>query len=204
MIFDTRHQDILRILHKYNNFFGVRLSSFNLAVIYAHIEIECNFRITTESLNYNKTRFVQIFGRKYPEVYGYLRSKNKKANEYQIANIIYFGRKGNVNYDDGYRFRGRGFIQLTGRDNYASIRNIIKSKMEVDINILDYPQLLEQDLGINILVILAFWSRENLNNIMHFRDSQKIVNPHLPKNIRRKQFDIFRKYLTYFKENNNE
>ena len=83
MIFDTRHQDILRILHKYNNFFGVRLSSFNLAVIYAHIEIECNFRITTESLNYNKTRFVQIFGRKYPEVFGYLRSKHKKDTKCQ-------------------------------------------------------------------------------------------------------------------------
>jgi predicted chitinase len=200
MFLNNIQQEIFEILKIYHKLFDVRLSAFNLAVIYTHIEIECDFRITTESFNYDKTRFIVIFGHKYPEVYGYLRTKYKKANEEQIANIVYANKNGNYQDGEGWKYRGRGYIQLTGRGNYASIREIIKSKMKIDINILDYPQLLEQDLGINILVVLAFWSRENLNKIMTFKESQNRVNPHLPKHIKAKQYDIFYKYLNYFKK----
>ena len=49
------------------------------------------------------------------------------ANQRMIANIAYAGRNGNGNIEsgDGWRFRGKGIIQVTGKDKYTLINNII-------------------------------------------------------------------------------
>src|SRR5574344_29719 len=74
------------------------------------------FTLSTESLNYSAKRLLQVFPK-----YFNLTNVNRYANKAQdIANRVYGGRMGNVNANDGWYFRGRGAIQLTGRNNYKA------------------------------------------------------------------------------------
>ena len=90
----------------------------------AHFLAQCGhesggFRLTKENLNYSAKGLMGIFKKYFPT--------EAKANEYarkpeKIANLVYGGRMGNgpESSGDGAKFCGRGFIQLTGRDNYTA------------------------------------------------------------------------------------
>jgi putative chitinase len=104
----------------------------------AHFLAQCGhesggFKITQENLNYSAKGLMGIFKKYFPD--------EATANAYQrnpekIANRVYSGRMGNgpESSGEGYKFRGRGFIQLTGKDNYTafgkSINEDIASKPE--------------------------------------------------------------------------
>lgn len=86
-----------------------------------------DFTRTTENLNYSTERLLQVFPK-------YFKTKEEAArvaqNPEAIANIVYSGRMGNgaSTTGDGYKFRGRGYVQLTGRENYTKF----SAKMGVD------------------------------------------------------------------------
>jgi len=79
---------------------------------------ECgNFRILEENLNYRAATLMKLWPRRFPS----LEIANQYAgNPKKIANSVYASRMGNRDESsgDGYRFRGRGCIQLTGHANY--------------------------------------------------------------------------------------
>ena len=77
-----------------------------------------NFKIFSENLNYSASGLQKIFKKYFPTLAsttGYARNPEK------IANKVYANRMGNgpESSGDGWRFRGRGPIQLTGRNNYT-------------------------------------------------------------------------------------
>ena len=77
-----------------------------------------DFRITQENLNYSAKGLLATFPRYFnPETATLYERKPEK-----IANIVYANRMGNGDKASGmgYKFRGRGFIQLTGHDNYKA------------------------------------------------------------------------------------
>jgi putative chitinase len=78
---------------------------------------ECgNFRILEENLNYKAEALCKLWPKRFDTNKAQLCARNPKL----IANTVYSGRMGNRDESsgDGYRFRGRGCIQLTGHANY--------------------------------------------------------------------------------------
>lgn len=76
------------------------------------------FKAFSENLNYSAQGLQGIFGKYFP---GNL-EESYARNPEKIANRVYASRMGNGDEKsgDGYKFRGRGALQLTGKDNYAA------------------------------------------------------------------------------------
>jgi len=95
----------------------------------AHFLAQCGhesggFRLTQENLNYSAKGLNGIFKKYFPTeaaAAAYARNPQK------IANKVYGGRMGNgpESSGEGYKFRGRGYIQLTGKDNYTAFGKAI-------------------------------------------------------------------------------
>jgi putative chitinase len=90
------------------------------------------FMVLKENLNYKPASLRKLFSKYFPTdelAQQYCSKPNKQA---AIANRIYGGRMGNGDESsgDGYRFCGRGLIQLTGRSNYQSFADSLEMKIE--------------------------------------------------------------------------
>jgi putative chitinase len=93
-----------------------------------------NFKFVKENLNYSADGLRKIFPKYFPTI----ELANKYARQPEkIANKVYGGRMGNGDEasGDGFKFRGRGYIQLTGKDNYAAFDKF------VDDDIMANPDL---------------------------------------------------------------
>lgn len=112
----------------------------------AHFLAQCGhesggFKAVSENLNYGAAGLQSIFKKYFTA---------ESAKEYQrkpekIANIVYANRMGNGNQasGEGYKFRGRGFIQLTGKDNYAAFDKVVEDDILAtpDLVATKYPLL---------------------------------------------------------------
>ncbi|MEY4331421.1 MAG: hypothetical protein RLZZ196_159 [Bacteroidota bacterium] len=93
-----------------------------------------NFKFVKENLNYSADGLRKIFPKYFPTQE--IAEKYARQPE-KIANKVYGGRMGNGDEasGDGFKFRGRGYIQLTGKDNYAAFDKF------VDDDIMANPDL---------------------------------------------------------------
>jgi putative chitinase len=82
------------------------------------------FKAFSENLNYSAQGLQGIFGKYFP---GNL-EESYARNPEKIANRVYASRMGNGNEasGDGWKFRGRGALQLTGKDNYAAFAKYLQ------------------------------------------------------------------------------
>ena len=89
------------------------------------------FKLFTENLNYSADGLQKIFGKYFP---GNL-EESYSRNPEKIANRVYASRMGNGDEKsgDGWKFRGRGALQLTGKDNYKAFSDYLK-KPEIMTN----------------------------------------------------------------------
>ncbi len=122
------------------------------------------FKFLKENLNYRAESLVKVWPRYFPDM-ATAKRYEKKAE--MIANRAYANRMGNGPEEsgDGWRFCGRGLIQLTGRNNYQSFADSI----ETDIN--DIPDYLQTFEG---AVQSACWFWEN-NGLNRWADAGDIV-----------------------------
>jgi putative chitinase len=107
-----------------------------------------------ENLSYSRKRIGEVFGRRLSEAEQpqYVRKPER------LANRVYANRNGNRDEasGDGYRYRGRGPIALTGRDNYRRIGELL------DLPLEDQPELLESP-EVGALAAAAWWQDAGLN-----------------------------------------
>jgi putative chitinase len=116
-----------------------------------------DFSVTTENLNYSAQRLVGVWPNRFTAVTAPAYAYNPKA----LANLVYANRNGNGNAasGDGFTFRGRGYIQLTGRANYTSASQFIYG----DNRLVTSPDQVATDPEIAAMTAGWFWNDKNLN-----------------------------------------
>lgn len=110
-----------------------------------------------ENLNYSAPRLMQVWPARFPTLG---KAQLYERNPEKLANYVYAKRLGNGDEasGDGWRYRGRGLIQLTGRGNYQAAAQGIGLPLE------DQPELLEQP-GPAALSAAWFWKSHGLNEL---------------------------------------
>jgi len=109
--------------------------------------------VREENLNYSASRLLQV----WPSHFASLEvAKKYEYKPEQLANLVYGGRMGNTDDGDGYKYRGRGYIQLTGRDTYREIGKIAGLDLEKN------PDLASQVANAP-KIACAFWTWKNIN-----------------------------------------
>jgi len=138
--------------------FGISSVASQAAFVAQMLHESGNFTAMEESLNYSPSALLATWPARFTlataALYG--RTATHPANQVMIANIAYGGRMGNgpAATGEGYRFRGRGPGQLTGRDNY------LNCGAALGIDLIAYPELVAHpDVG--CLAFAWFWTKGN-------------------------------------------
>jgi putative chitinase len=115
-----------------------------------------NYTVFEENLNYTAQGLVNTF----PNYFKTNDPNNYAHDPEKIANLVYSNRMGNgdVNSGDGWKFRGRGALQLTGKENYSLCSNALYG----DLRLLNTPEILISFEGA-IASACWFWQKHNLN-----------------------------------------
>ena len=143
----------------------------------AHFLSQCahesnNFRSLEENLNYSAKALRAVFGRYFGA------APKRDADEYHrkpemIANYVYMDefrkyKMGNVNEGDGWRFRGRGLKQLTGRENYTAFGKSVGMTAEEAGEYVATPKGAVESA-------CWFWDSRNLNDIADGDDVKRMT-----------------------------
>ena len=117
-----------------------------------------------ENLNYSSDRLQAVWPNRFDAV---LAAQVARKPE-QIANIAYGGRMGNALPGDGWKYRGRGLIQLTGANNYRA------AGAALGLDLVNHPELVEQP-ETAALVAGWFWQSNGLNELADSGQFAKIT-----------------------------
>ncbi|KZP98511.1 hypothetical protein A3N42_22695 [Klebsiella aerogenes] len=172
---------VLSYLNKYADAYGMK-DKKEIAHFLSQIGHESGFVITEENLNYSGKGMRRIFGcKKGPKNYnntnddcdlGRLRNKlwtqesTYAHHPENLANYVYAGRMGNDDEasGDGYKYRGRGMIQLTGKDGYRYFTNMHNKKNPSDSqDFVASPDLVISNEEYGVESAFSFWVSKGLN-----------------------------------------
>ena len=121
-----------------------------------------NFHTLEENLHYSAASLMRVWPSRFPN----LDVANQYANNPEkIANKVYGGRAdlGNIEDGDGWKFHGRGVIQLTGRANYTVCGEALGQPFTSNPSLLLDPEWACLSAG-------WFWNKKNLNSLADIED----------------------------------
>lgn len=126
------------------------------------------FNRSIESMMYSTNRLLEVFPKyfKTPD-----QAKHFSYKQDKIANKVYGGRMGNDKKGDGWRFIGRGFIQVTGRYNYESMKEFIN----FDKSMSHFIKYIETERGA-MQVSCAWWEKNKVDDLDSVQDVTHRVN----------------------------
>ena len=125
------------------------------------------FKVVEENLNYGAKGLLVTFGKYFNE---------EEALEYErkpekIANHVYCNRMGNGDEEsgDGWKYRGRGYIQLTGKENYESFSKELNS----GVDLVERPEFVATRYP--LLSAAWFFRKNGLNDLADRGDDDEVV-----------------------------
>jgi len=140
------------------------------AALMANVDNETGgFKRFDENLNYSAERLQKIFPKYYKTADA---ARADAGNPEAIANRVYGGRMGNNDPGDGYKYRGRGMIQLTGKNQYESMSK------KVGVDLVANPDL-AADPKIAAKIAAEYWKSSGADKAAQAGDyakARKIVN----------------------------
>jgi putative chitinase len=111
------------------DYYGISENALRVAHFMAQMLHESGaLTLQYENLRYSPERLPRIWPQRFRPL-GALDPRKYAWNPQKLANEVYKGRMGNVQPGDGYLYRGRGMLQLTGKDSYARATTILKRSM---------------------------------------------------------------------------
>ena len=190
--------EVVGIIEKYRMKFGLdtglRLSQFLAQV---REEVGPEFKVIRESLNYKEEAVLKMWPNRVSvdQAEKYARDENTpKANQEAIANLVYANRLGNGAADsdgdgdmdandDGYKYRGAGCLQITGKSNFAEVQKRCIAKTGAEAN----PDTLEGFM----LFGFSYWLWRDCYKAADTGDADKvtaIINKHTESYAKRKEY----------------
>lgn len=164
---------VLPYLKKYLPEYGITNPQRQAEFLAQCAHESAGFRVFVEGLNYSAERLAKVWPKRYA-------AANGKPNDLAlrlarrpqaIANNVYANRMGNGDEasGDGWRFRGRGAIQISGRDNYSLLAK------ETGMDCVNDPDLLLTPQGA-ILSACWFWLKYRISDASNFIEQTRRIN----------------------------
>jgi predicted chitinase len=158
---DKYFPDLHVMLQQYHIDTPLRVAHFLAQVLHE----SGGMRLVEENMNYSAERLLEIFPTRFTptEAQAYARKPE------MIANRVYGGRMGNGGEasGDGYRYRGRGLLQLTGKENYHKFSQWIHDDVVAD------PDLVAHKYPAHSAVY--FWTSKDLNALADVDDVKEVT-----------------------------
>ena len=143
-----------------------------MAAFLAHVAVESGeLSILVEKMGYSAQRMIEVWPKRFPTVESAAPFAN---NPEKLGNFVYANRLGNgpPSTGDGFRYRGRGLLQATGRDHYR------EAGAALTVDLIATPELLERpDLAAKEAA--WWWKKRGLSPVAdaaQFRNSTLIIN----------------------------
>lgn len=120
------------------------------------------FATLVENLNYSAASLCRVWPKRFPTVTD---GQNCERNPQKIANKVYANRMGNGDEEsgEGFKYRGRGLIQLTGKSNYEACGEALGVDLMENPDLVATPKYAALSAG-------WFWDKNNLNKFADAND----------------------------------
>lgn len=129
--------------------------------------------IQFENLNYSAERLPKVWPSRFKPK-GPLNPADYAHNQQKLANEVYGNRMGNTAPDDGYTYRGRGLLQLTGKDSYRDATTILRRENPAAPDFVAFPdEVISADWCLAIAA--AEWFSKGCNALADQDDIRKIT-----------------------------
>lgn len=177
---DSEVSEFVTTFNEYNDVFGFS-SEFHVFAFLAQLRVEVgtDLKPKRENMNYTPKALRAIFKKYRNEPDASKRdgrTSSHRANQQNIANMAYGGRLGNDSHNDGWTFRGYGYIQLTGRYNFTQTAKVINSFLGDNLTADTIAN--EDNVKYSLLTALAFYHLNDLKSAKNIDEVTAKVNKH--------------------------
>jgi putative chitinase len=153
---------------------GISASPLRVAHFMAQVLHESNgLSVQVESLNYSPQRLSVVWPSRF-EPRGPLDPVAFAHNQEKLGNEVYGGRMGNDQPGDGFKYRGRGLLQLTGKDSYREATRMLRAQNPAAPDLVTTPDDVFSPQWA-LAVAAATWAAKGCNSLADLDSVQRVT-----------------------------